>query len=148
MQGALGQSLEIINITHKNVNANREAIAELSQKLYGTQVELNKILINIRAEIDRNFQATTLVERVQALFQVVASTLGITLHQLAMLKTELELARQGNLAATLVPIAQFRSILMEIKSDLPRGTYLPTEVEDIGWYYASLPMISFRTARK
>ena len=138
LRAALGQTLQIVNVTQRNIVSNRQAIRDLREGLAGARVELNKILKGISDRIEENFQLTTLVEKIQALFHVTASNLRVALHQLSLLKTDLELARQGNLAATLVPVAQFRSILGGIQSSLPRDTYLPAGLDNLVWYYSNL----------
>ena len=138
LQEALGQTLQIVNITQSNIITNKQAIKELRDGLTKARSELNVILKQITDRINENFQLTTLVEKIQALFHVTASSLRVSLHQLSLLKTDLELARQGNLAATLVPVTQFRTILRGIQASLPKDTYLPAGLDHLVWYYSNL----------
>ena len=88
--------------------------------------------------MENHFRLSTLIERIQALIHVTQSSLWMALNQLNLLKSDLELARQGNFAPTLVPIGQLKSIRKGIRAQLPRDVFLPRILTRMGWYY-SLP---------
>ena len=62
----------------------------------------------------------------------------MALDQLNLLKSDLELARQGNFAPTLVPIGQLKNILKIIRAQLPRDLFLPRILIRMDWYYSLL----------
>ena len=57
-----------------------------------------------------------------------------------LLRSDLELAKQGNFAPTLVSDAQLKSVLKKIKSELPKDTFLLRNVKMASWYPAYLPV--------
>ena len=62
------------------------------------------------------------------------------MYQMMFLKSDLELAKQGNFAPTLVSEAQLKTVLRKIKADLPKDIFHPRNVKQAGWYYANLPV--------
>ena len=139
LKSSLGCTLQIINVTNANVLLNRAAITDLATDLRRTRTELNVILSNLQARMDSQFRLHSLIERIQALFHVAQSSLRMAMYQLLLLKSDLELAKQGNFAPTLIPASQLRSILRQIKNELPRDTYLPRLLKKMHWYY-NLPI--------
>ena len=140
LRQSLGHTLQIINVTNENVKINRAAIADLAADLKNTRGELNEILSSIQNQIDDNLRLNTLIEKIQGLFHVAASSLRVAMYQMMLLKSDLELAKQGNFAPTLVSEAQLKTVLRKIKADLPKDTFLPRNVKQAGWYYANLPV--------
>ena len=139
LQSSLGQTLQIVNITNRNIVNNRAAIVDLASDLRHTRTELNEILTSLQDKVESHFRLSTLIERIQALFHVTQSSLRMALNQLNLLKSDLELARQGNFAPTLVPIGQLKTILKRIRAQLPRDVFLPRILTRMDWYY-SLPV--------
>ena len=103
---------------------------------------MNEILTSLQDKVENHFRLSTLIERIQALFHVTQSSLRMSLNQLNLLKPDLELARQGNFAPTLVPIGQPKNILKRIRAQLPRDVFLPRILTMMNWYY-SLPVHLF-----
>ena len=94
LRSSLGQTLQIVNVTNRNVVMNRAAIVDLASDLRRTRTELNEILTTLQDKVENHFRLSTLIERIQALFHVTQSSLRMALNQLNLLKSDLELARR------------------------------------------------------
>ena len=89
--------------------------------------------------MENHFRLSTLIERIQALFHVTQSSLRMAMNQLTLLKSDLELAKQGNFAPTLVPEDQLKLVLRQVRAELPRDIFLPRVLTWMDWYY-NLPV--------
>ena len=139
LKSSLGQTLQIVNVTNTNVMLNRAAIAGLAADLHHTRNELNEILTSLQDRMENHFRLSTLIERIQALFHVTQSSLRMAMNQLTLLKSDLELAKQGNFAPTLVPEDQLKLVLRQVRAELPRDIFLPRVLTRMDWYY-NLPV--------
>ena len=135
---SLGQTLQIVNVTNRNVVMNRAAIVDLASDLRYTRTELNEILTWLQDKVENHFRLSTLIERTQALFHVTQSSLRMASNQLNLMKSDLKLAWQGNVASVLVRIGQLKATLKRIWTQLPRVVFLPRILTRVDWYYSLL----------
>ena len=143
LRAAMSNSLHIINSTVEEVQMNRNFINKLSDTVSQTTQEIYTLLSAIEYEISNNLQFTTIVDRINGYFNLAASNLRVTMHQLTILKTDLMMARYGQLSPTLISSKQILKILRKVRNSLPVDVSLPFKLRDVGLYY-DLPIILTR----
>ena len=136
-------TLHVLNSTREEVSINRDFLNQLSQTVIQTRTEIFSLLSDIHLEVENNLQFSAIVDKINGYFNLAASNLRISMHQLTLLKSDLMMARYGQLSPTLIGSNQFLGILKNIRERLSRDVSLPFKLREIGLFY-DLPVILTR----
>ena len=143
LRNSMLTTLHVLNSTREEVSINRDFLNQLSHTVLQTRTEIFSLLSDIHLEVESNLHFSAIIDKINGYFNLAASNLRISMHQLTLLKSDLMMARYGQLSPTLIGSNQFLAILKNIRERLSRDVSLPFKLRDVGLFY-DLPVILTR----
>lgn len=144
MSDVLSKSIHLMNRTNEQVQINRNALKRIANVTAEIQNEIQKFYNDLYFELYPEFLYVHLISRLQALFNLVSSTIRQMHLTLTSLLVQLQSSVQGDLSPSLIHPVDLFNVLSTIKSKLPSGVELPYSLnrEGLQLYYQYLkPMV-------
>lgn len=131
----LQYSISVLNLTQIEVAKNRKSLIELVSMINGLDSEIKTISnqINQRYLKLEKFMYTYL--QVQTIIAEIKIAIQNVLEYFDNLKLELSMLSMNHLSVNTISPTQLKSMLKEIKDQLPIGYKLPQDPDSNLWYY-------------
>lgn len=144
----LNDTLSILNVTNIEVQRNRHAIQNIVQLVH----RVDERLVNFTGHLqnwlnDLNSFLLTYLQ-MDLMITELRESIEKAMFYMENVKMELDQLSLGHLAPTVIHPRELKQILTEIQTHIPKYLTLPTEIEDIWYYYKTLTCVTVIQDRK
>ena len=125
IRDVLYKSITLLNRTNEQVQLNREALIRIADATQNIHTEIRRFYNGLYFELFPEFLYVHMISRLQAVYNLVSTTIRQMHLTLTSLLIQLQSSVQGDLSHSLIHPADLFNVLANIKTDLPSSIELP-----------------------